>query len=252
MSPPLRYSEVDGLARITLDRPARLNAFDDELAEAWVDATHSATTAPRVGAILLDAMGPSFCAGGDLRVMAGMSDGDELAQLATRINRGILALLESSTPVVVAAHGTTAGGGLGLLLAADYAVVADDSRIGSLYAKVGLTPDLAVSALLADAVGERRALRLVLDDSLIDAGTALEWGLVTEVTAPDLVRSRAEAVAQSWLSGATRAYGEAKRLIRSRGPRTLREQLAEEARTIGAALDGDEARPRVARFGGSS
>jgi len=172
--------------------------------------------------------------------------GERITALAGVINEGQLALLESDLPVVAAAHGTTAGGGLGILLSSDYAVVGSDSRIGSLYAKVGLTPDLTVSALLADAVGERRALRLVLDDRMLTADEALDWGLVAEVVDPDRVLARAEEVARGWLSGAAGAYGQAKRLVRSR--RTLREQLAEEARTIGAALDGDEARSRVTAF----
>jgi len=86
-------------------------------------------------------------------------------------------------------------------LSSDYAVVGSDSRIGSLYAKVGLTPDLTVSALLADAVGERRALRLVLDDRMLTADEALDWGLVAEVVDPDRVLARAEEVARGWLSG---------------------------------------------------
>ena len=248
MTSPLLYSVADGLARITLNRPDRLNAFDADLAEAWVEATTAATTTPGVGAILIDANGPSFCAGGDLRAMAGLDSGDAVTELANYISSGMLALLESSVPVVAAAQGTTAGGGLGVLLAADYVVVAEDSRLGSLYAKVGLTPDLTVSALLADSIGERRALRLLLDDSLIGATEALGWGLVSEVVPAGEVGARAEAIARGWLAGATRAYGEAKRLLRSRTSRTLREQVAEEARTIGAAITGPEAQARIAAF----
>jgi 2-(1,2-epoxy-1,2-dihydrophenyl)acetyl-CoA isomerase len=139
-----------------------------------------------------------------------------------------------------------------VLLAADYVIMGENSRVGSLYAKVGLTPDIGVSALLADAVGERRALRLLLNDSLLGATEALEWGLTSEVVPADEVGARAQTIAESWLAGATRAYGQAKRLIRSRSTRTLHEQLAEEARTIGVALDGEEARQRVASFGGKA
>lgn len=244
---PLEFRIDDRLARITLNRPDRLNAFDEELAAAWRDAAHAATSTPGVGAILVAGNGRAFCAGGDVRSMVGLP-GERITALAELINEGLLALLESDIPVVAAAHGTTAGGGLGVLLASDYAVVGIDSRIGSLYAKVGLTPDLSVSALLADAVGERRALQLTLVDRLLTADEALAWGLVAEAVEPDAVLTRAEEVARGWLSGATRAYGQAKRLIRSRRSRTLRAQLAEEARTIGAALDGDEARSRISAF----
>src|SRR5690606_14088238 len=106
----------------------------------------------------------------------------------------IRALVESSIPVVTAAQGTTAGGGLGILLSSDYAVVGASSQIGSLYAKVGLSPDLSVSALLGRAVGERRALQLTLQDRLLSADEAREWGLVAEVVSDDLVGSRAEEI----------------------------------------------------------
>lgn len=247
VSAPLELRIDDGLARITFDRPDKLNAFDAELAEAWRDATRTATTTAGVGAILLAGRGRAFCAGGDVRAMKDLP-GSRLSDLADVINEGLLALLESDIPVVAAAHGTTAGGGLGVLLASDYAIVGTDSRLGSLYANVGLTPDLSVSALLSDAVGERRALQLVLTDRMLTADEALDWGLVAEVVDPADVLTRAEQVAQSWLSGATLAYGQAKRLIRSRRSRTLAEQLAEEGRTIGAALDGDEGRSRVTAF----
>lgn len=241
-------SVTDGLARITLNRPARMNAFEQSMAHAWAEATTEATSRDDVRAILIDAVGPSFCAGGDVIAMAqGMSD-FTIEELAHTINGGIRSLIESSIPVVAAAHGTTAGGGLGILLASDYVIVGENSKIGSLYANVGLTPDLSVSASLAKAVGERRALQLVLSDRLLSAEQALDWGLVAEVVAADDVKARAEEVAQSWLAGAAGAYGQAKRLIRSQPTRTFAEQLDEEARSINAALQTPEAQVRVQAF----
>ncbi len=249
--------QIDGgLARLTLNRPARLNAFNADLAQAWREATTEATARDDVGAILLDASGASFCAGGDVIEMATtMGDGAPLTELAGVINAGIRALTESSIPVVAAAHGTTAGGGLGILLSTDYAVVGSRSKLGSLYANIGLTPDLSVSAHLADAVGQRRALQLLLQDRLLSADEALEWGLVAEVISgadaadeAERVRERAEQVARFWLEGAAGAYGQAKRLVRSQPARSFADQLAEEARSIGAAFDTADARARVAAF----
>ncbi|WP_029144918.1 enoyl-CoA hydratase/isomerase family protein [Microbacterium luticocti] len=249
MSDPILLHVEDGLARITLNRPDRLNAFNAESARLWAELTRAATSRDDVGAILVDAAGRAFCAGGDVRDMAEqMGSGAEITALAEVINSGIRALTESAIPVVAAAHGTTAGGGLGILLASDYAVVGEDSQLGSLYANIGLTPDLSVSAQLARAVGERRALQLVLQDRMLSAQEALEWGLVAEITAPDAVALRAEEVARFWLAGAHGAYGHAKRLIRSQPHRTFAEQLAEEARSIGAAFDTPEAQARIAAF----
>ncbi|MGF6823990.1 2-(1,2-epoxy-1,2-dihydrophenyl)acetyl-CoA isomerase [Microbacterium sp. ZKA21] len=260
MSDAILLSVSEGMARLTLNRPSRLNAFNADLAHAWRDATIEATTRDDVRAIVIDAAGPAFCAGGDVLDMAStMGSGAEIAALAEVINSGIRALVESAVPVVTAAHGTTAGGGLGILLSGDYAVIGSRSKLGSLYANIGLTPDLSVSAQLARAVGERRALQLVLQDRLLSAQEALDWGLVAEIVEgadaadeAERVRTRAEEVARFWLSGAAAAYGQAKRLVRSQPSRTFAEQLSEEARSIGASFDTADAKARVAGFAAAS
>ncbi|MCS3442138.1 enoyl-CoA hydratase/isomerase family protein [Microbacterium phyllosphaerae] len=260
MSDAILFSVDEGLARLTLNRPARLNAFNADLAHAWRDATAEATSRADVKAIVVDAAGPAFCAGGDVIEMATtMGSGDEITALAEVINAGIRSLTESAVPVVAAAHGTTAGGGLGILLSSDYAVVGSRSRLGSLYANIGLTPDLSVSAQLAHAIGQRRALQLVLQDRLLSAAEAVEWGLVAEAVEgvdssdeAEKVRARAEEVARFWLAGAAEAYGHAKRLVRSQPERTFAEQLSEEARSIGASMATPDAQARIAAFAASS
>lgn len=260
MHDAILFSVDEGMARLTLNRPARLNAFNADLAHAWRDATAEATSRNDVKAILVDAAGPAFCAGGDVIDMAtSVGTSSDITALAEVINAGIRSLTESSVPVVTAAHGTTAGGGLGILLAGDYAVVGSRSRLGSLYANIGLTPDLSVSAQLAHAVGQRRALQLVLQDRLLTAQEAQEWGLVAEfVTGEDaaaeasLVRARGEEIARFWLAGAADAYGQAKHLVRSQPERTFAEQLSEEARSIGAAMATADAQARIAAFAAAS
>jgi 2-(1,2-epoxy-1,2-dihydrophenyl)acetyl-CoA isomerase len=260
MSDAILFAVDEGMARLTLNRPSRLNAFNLDLAHAWRDVTAEATSRDDVKAILIDASGPAFCAGGDVIEMATAKvSGAQITELAQVINAGIRSLTESSVPVVTAAHGTTAGGGLGILLSSDYAVVGSRSRVGSLYANIGLTPDLSVSAQLAAAVGERRALQLVLQDRLLTSAEAVEWGLVAEaVEGKDagaevsLVQARAEEIARFWIDGAADAYGQAKRLVRSRPERTFAEQLSEEARSIGTALDTAEAQARVSAFAAAS
>lgn len=266
MTEPLLLTIDKGLARLTLNRPASLNAFDADLAHAWRDATAEAVARDDVRAILIEGRGRAFCAGGDVRAMsAGMSGGHEITALAQVINAGILSLVTATVPVVAAAHGTTAGGGLGILMCSDYAVVGASSTIGSRYANIGLTPDLSVSAQLARAVGERRALQLLLQDRMLSAAEAVEWGLVAEAVAgpadeagsdpdeeADAVRERAEQVARFWLAGASAAYGHAKRLVRSQPSRSFEEQLSAEADSIGAAFDTADAQARVAAFAAAS
>lgn len=268
MTDPLLLTIDAGLARLTLNRPESLNAFDADLAHAWRDATAEVVAREDVGAILIDANGRAFCAGGDVRAMAGgIRGGSDITALARVINEGILSLTTAAIPVVAAAHGVTAGGGLGILMCSDYAVVGAGSQIGSRYANIGLTPDLSVSAQLARAVGERRALQLLLQDRMLSAQEAVDWGLVAEAvpaasdataaavgaeSEADAVRERAEQVARFWLAGAAGAYGRAAQLVRTQPSRSFEEQLEMEAQSIGAAFDTPDAQARVAAFAATS
>jgi 2-(1,2-epoxy-1,2-dihydrophenyl)acetyl-CoA isomerase len=201
----------------------------------------------------MDAAGPAFCAGGDVIEMATSgASGADVTGAAHTIHDGIRTFVESDKPIVAAVQGAVAGGGLGLMLTADYIVASDRAKFVSRYANIGLTPDLGVSTLLPAAVGQRRALQLLLQDVTIDADTALDWGLVTEVVPADEVAARSEAVARFWLDNATAAFGQAKRLVRSGAHRPFADNLDDEARSIGARFDTDEARARVQGFAAAS
>ena len=253
MSDSILVTRDGALARVTFNRPAFLNAMGFEMGRRWREVAHEITSDESVGAVILDAAGPAFCAGGDVFEMATSgASGADVTDAAHTIHDGIRTFVESSTPVVAAVQGAVAGGGLGLMLAADYIVAADHAKFVSKYANIGLTPDLGVSTLLPAAIGQRRALQLLLQDLTIDAATALDWGLVTEVVPATDVASRAEAVARFWLENATGAFGQAKRLVRTGAGRSFAENLDDEAASIGARFDTDEARARVAAFAAAS
>ena len=237
----------DGLARLTLNRPVSLNAVNAEMAARWRDLALRVTSGDSIGAVLIDAAGPAFCAGGDVLEMAeAEAGGAGLTRLAAVIGEGITAFARGCVPIVACVQGAVAGGGLGLMLVADYIVASEKATFSSKYADVGLTPDLGVTTFLPRAVGERRALQLLLSDLVLDAATALEWGLVSEVAPAEAAAARAEEVARGWVGNG--AFGQARRLVRAAPDRPLEANLAEEAATIGARLDTEQARMRVAAF----
>lgn len=247
MSDTILLDVSDGLARLTLNRPASLNAVNAEMGTRWRELALRVTSDPTVEAVLLDAAGSAFCAGGDVIEMAGSPEGGAgLARMAGVINDGIAAFAAGGVPIVAAVQGAVAGGGLGLMLVADYIVASESATFASKYADVGLTPDLGLTTFLPRAIGERRALQFVLSDLVLDARTALEWGLVSEVVEPGRVAARAEEVARSWLGNA--AFGQARRLVRASPVRPFAASLADEAATIGARLDTEQARTRIAAF----
>ncbi|WP_139415922.1 enoyl-CoA hydratase/isomerase family protein [Agromyces laixinhei] len=246
--------EVEGgLARLTLNRPSRLNAVDPEAIGRWQALAHEIAERDDIGAVLFGANGRAFCAGGDVRAMAELATGEPdagsvITALADRIHDGHRTLRESSKPIVAAVQGPVAGGGLGFMLVADLIVASEHATFASRYSDVALTPDCGVSTLLPEAIGTRRALELTLTSRTLTAAEALDWGLVTEVVAPDELEARAREIARAWLDGATAAFGQAKRLVRSGLTRSFQEALDDEARTIGAAFDSPEAQAHVAAF----
>ncbi|MEI5583699.1 MULTISPECIES: enoyl-CoA hydratase/isomerase family protein [unclassified Agromyces] len=248
----------DGLAHLTLNRPARLNAVDPDAIARWQRLAHEIVERDDIGAVLFDANGRAFCAGGDVVAMSELAgSGDEAAgaivrHLADRIHDGHRVLRESTKPVVAAVQGPVAGGGLGFMLVADLVIASDRATFASRYSDIGLTPDCGVSTLLPEAVGVRRALELTLTSRTLTAAEALEWGLVAEVVAPDELDARARAVASAWLTGPTAAFGQTKRLMHSGLGRPFQDALDDEARTIGAAIETPYARRAVAAFAAST
>lgn len=260
----------DGLAHLTLNRPERLNAVDPAAIARWRDLAHEIAERDDIGAVLFDAVGRAFCAGGDVvamselaRTAAGSGPADDagavddgpaalVRELADRIHEGHRVLRESTKPIVAAVQGPVAGGGLGFMLVADVIVASERATFASRYSDVGLTPDCGVSTLLPEAVGTRRALELTLTSRTLSAAEALDWGLVAEVVAPDALDARAREIANGWLAGATHAFGQAKRLVHAGRGRSFRASLDDEAATIGVAFATPEAQTRIARFAGGS
>lgn len=251
MTDSIVYTRDGALAHVTFNRPASLNAMNFEMGTRWRDLAHEITADDTVGAVLIDAAGPAFCAGGDVVEMATSgAAGADVTSAAHRIHDGIRTFVESDKPIVAVVQGAVAGGGLGLMLTADYIVAAPRAKFVSKYANIGLTPDLGVSTLLPAAIGQTRALRLLLQDETIDAATALDWGLIAEVA--DDPAARGAEIAAFWIAHATGAFGQAKRLIRTGAHRTFADNLDDEARSIGARFDTTESKARVAAFAAAS
>ncbi|BDZ55051.1 enoyl-CoA hydratase/isomerase family protein [Agromyces marinus] len=256
----IRFEVRDGLAHLTLDRPHRLNAVDPAAIERWQHLAHEIAERDDIGAVLFDAAGRAFCAGGDVVAMAELAEAsaagsrpaDIVRGLADRIHDGHRTLRESTKPIVAAVQGPVAGGGLGFMLVADIVIASERASFASRYSDVGLTPDCGVSTLLPEAIGARRALELTLTSRTLTAAEALDWGLVAEVVAPDALDARAREIADGWLSGATHAFGQTKRLMHAGLGRPFQEALDDEAATIGRSIETPDARAAIARFAAAS
>lgn len=170
--------------RITLNRPEKRNALNLELCNILVEALERADTDHNVGAIVLNANGPAFCAGMDLKETA---DVDQV-QLAGIHERLFSTIHRSRTPIVAAVHGAALAGGTGLVANAHIVIARPDAHFGLTEIRIGLWPVLIFRAV-EHAMGERRTIELSLTGREFNAQEALGYGLVTEIAEDPLSRA---------------------------------------------------------------
>ncbi|ELY48368.1 enoyl-CoA hydratase/isomerase family protein [Natronorubrum sulfidifaciens] len=171
------------VGQITLDRPEAMNTFSTRLARDLDDALHAFEADSEVRAIVIDGAGKTFSAGIDLSEHGDHETEAEYEEWVTVMEAPFQTVTEIGTPVIAAAHGHAAANGIGLVAACDLAVAAEGTQFGATAPKVGLFC-MGPAVPLMNALTRKRTLELVLTGELIDAETALEWGLLNRV-APD-------------------------------------------------------------------
>ncbi|MET8427739.1 enoyl-CoA hydratase-related protein [Nocardia sp. NPDC004860] len=223
------------IARITLNRPDRGNAFDLAMAEDFLEAAE--TVCDRVGkglrVVILDAAGPMFCVGGDLQAFASTdAPGELMRQVTSKSNRAIELLTSAAVPVVTVVQGTAAGGGIGIMSAGDIIIAVDTAKFRMAYTAVGLTPDFGTSWLLTRDLGLARALDLTLTNRVFTATEAHSWGLISRTADPENLAVDVEATVNLLAAGSTATLAEAKKLLRDTSSVDFSARLLREAETI--------------------
>ena len=232
----------DGVAVVTLNRPAEANALDFVLVEALHEALTRIAGDATCRAVVLLGNGPRFCAGGDIGLMASATNrGDVLRRLADDAHDVVRQLDALEVPVVAGVHGAAAGAGLALTLSADLVVAGESTRFLSGYMAIGLTPDCGTSWLLPRAVGTGRALELTLTNRVLTAVEACEWGIVTRVCPDAAVATEALALGRTLADGPAVALGRTRRLVRGAALLSFTDALDAESLSISQAGAGAEA-----------
>lgn len=224
----------DGIATIRLARADAHNAIDARFVADFAAAVEGATAPGAARAILVHADGPSFTVGGDINHFRDHLDdlGDELRAMIEPYHRALAALADCAVPVVCAAQGLAAGGGLGILWASDIVIAGEDLKVSAAFARIALTGDGGWSYYLPRLVGLRRTLELVLENRALDAQEAREWGIVTRVLPTAEIAAEARRVAEGFANGPSLTLGQLRRLARAGAQSALHDQLADEVATI--------------------
>ncbi|WP_431218581.1 enoyl-CoA hydratase/isomerase family protein [Leifsonia xyli] len=202
---------TDGIARITLNAPSRLNALGpsdlQELAAAYASAADAG-----VRALVLRGEGRSFCAGRDIAGVDPATDdvSGYLDGLVTPLLQQIAAF---PAPTFAAAQGACLGVGLGLLIATDVVYVAEDAKVGSPFAALGAALDSGGHWLLVSRLGPHRALDLIYSGRLLSGAEAVAGGLFSRVLPAASLQDEVDAAATAAASGATQAFVASKRIV---------------------------------------
>ena len=233
---------TDGILTIQFNRPEAMNALHLEAFLALEAAL--ANLAPEVRAVIVKGNERAFCSGADVSLM---SPGQGSLGME-KITRLMQTYRNVEVPVIAAVSGPAAGIGCSLALMADYVLMSENSYLMLAFTRIGLMPDGGATALVAASAGRHRALRMALTAEKLPATSALEWGLASEVVAPDLLDTRAGETAATFAKSATVALGRTKRAINDATLTELDAALSREAEGQDALRTTEDYAEGVAAF----
>lgn len=248
----------DGVLRLTMNRPERLNALTHDLVRELWTAVRQASVDPRVAVVMLAGSGTSFCSGGDLREMANPDPGDPVSMAAhdhpawhtpdarserTRRSSELAYLLRTMPkPTIAAVRGHAVGAGLSLALACDFRIASVSARLKAGFVSAGLAGDYGITHSLLTLAGLSRARSMLMFDEPVAAAEALALGLVDRVTEEAELDEAVTAMALRLARGPKRAYRAIKANIDHALTSSYFESLNHEANGQAALLYSDDAR----------
>jgi 2-(1,2-epoxy-1,2-dihydrophenyl)acetyl-CoA isomerase len=219
------FSIEAGIARLTFNRPAKLNSFNARMHE---EMRHALNGVQGARVLVLTGSGRAFCAGQDLGERVPVA-GQPPADLGESIERYykplILALQSLPLPVVAAVNGVAAGAGANIALNCDLVIAGRSASFIQSFAKIGLIPDCGGTWVLPRLVGPARTLGLTLLGERLSAEQAAAWGMIWQCVADDELASAVSSLAQTLAKGPTLGLAKTKAALRAAWGNTLAEQL---------------------------
>lgn len=224
----IRFERNGGIARLTLNRPERLNSFNSQMHEEVRRALQEVKEDAGLRVLILTGAGRGFCAGQDLgdRVVTPGGAATDLGDSIERYYKPlILALRALPLPVVAAVNGVAAGAGANLALACDLVIAASSASFIQSFSKVALVPDSGGTWFLPRLIGQARAIGLAFLGDKLPAEQAADWGLIWRCVPDQEFPGAVEELAQRLAAAPTRALARAKEALYGSGAHSLAEQL---------------------------
>lgn len=239
-----RFSHADGIATVTLDRPAKLNALTFE---SYADLRDLIAQLPQRGdvrVLVVRGAGRAFCSGGDVHEIIGATlrmGHDELLAFTRMSGAVIRGMRECPIPIIAVVQGMAAGAGAVIALAADFRVATPAARFAFLFTKVGLSgADMGAAYLLPRLVGLGRATKLLMLGDTIGAAEAERIGLISELVAEDKLDETVNGLAQQLATGPAQAYAQTKALLTNEQDMSLGTAIELEASAQALLMTGKD------------
>ncbi|AUX80318.1 MULTISPECIES: crotonase/enoyl-CoA hydratase family protein [Sinorhizobium] len=246
----IRYDRDErGIVRLTLARPEKHNALSALMIGELTEIAGRLGADQTVRAVVLEAEGKSFCAGGDLEWMRRQFAADRPTRIAeaTRLAMMFKALNEMPKPLIARVHGSAFGGGVGLISVCDAVVAERGAKFGLTETRLGLIP-ATISPYVVARIGEARARPMFMSARIFGAEEAKTAGLVSMVSNVATLDAAVEAEVASYLVAAPGAAGRAKRLARSLGSPITDVVIASTIEQLADTWETKEAQEGVAAF----
>ena len=204
----VQLTVIDGIATLVIDRPKQLNALNKQTLSEINEAFESMRENDAVKVVVMTGSGEkAFVAGADIKEFADFS-GVEGSELAKTGHLTVFNVIEEfSKPVIAAINGFALGGGLELAMAAHVRIASDNARMGLPETSLGVIPGYGGTQRLPQLIGKGRALEMIFSAKMIDASTALNYGLVNAVVPQEALRATAEKMAQDFMKNSIVAMG---------------------------------------------
>ena len=237
------FEVTGGVARLTLNRPDRLNSFNTTMHEEVRDALTRVASDETARVLVLSGAGRGFCAGQDLsdRAVAPGGAGPQLGEsLEKYYNPLVLTLRALPMPVIAAVNGVAAGAGANIALACDLVVAAKSASFVQAFAKLGLIPDSGGTWFLPRLIGNARAMGLALLGDKLPAEQAAQWGLIWKCVEDSELTGTVDDLAMHFAAAPTRGVARTKQAMYEGWNRTLEQQLTVERdyqRELGKSAD---------------
>jgi len=252
--PNLLFTISDDVARITLNRPERMNAFTFEMIDAWAAALQHCRTDDAVKVVVVTGAGKAFCSGGDIVEMCDrveQTPEQRKNEIFQRVQRIPLALEDLDKPVIAVVNGVATGAGLDLALMCDMRFAAASARFAETYLKVGLVPGAGGTHFLPRLVGTAKALEMFLTAEFVESAEALALGLVNKVFPDDTLHAEVETIVAKIVAGPSWAMRAVKRAIYQGMRNDLRTNLDLISSHYAVATSLPEHRDAVSAFAGN-